>query len=119
MAGRRGVESFARRGAETQILRGADRPVSIEELHTIVFYEYVPDIVQRRGPHRDAHLAWLQKWRSDGQLIAAGAVGDPPSGAILLLRADADADALREGDPYVKAGLVSSWRVEPWRVAVR
>lgn len=93
--------------------------MSIEEFHTVIFYEYVPDIVEKRGPHREAHLAWLQKWQSDGQLIAAGAFGDPPNGGLLLLRAGADADALCEGDPYVKAGLVSSWRAEPWRVVVR
>jgi hypothetical protein len=28
----------------------------------------------------------------------------------------ADADAFAREDPYVAAGLVTSWRVEPWTV---
>lgn len=85
----------------------------------IVIYEYVPDILERRGEHRDAHLAWLAQWQADGRLLGAGAFGDPPSGALFLLAADADAQAMIDGDPYVAAGLVVSWRIEPWTLAVR
>lgn len=85
----------------------------------ILIYKYVPDILERRGEHREAHLAWLAQWQADGWLIAAGAFGEPPSGALFLLAADADAQAMIDGDPYVNAGLVVSWRVEPWTLTVR
>lgn len=85
----------------------------------IVLYEYVPDIVQRRGEHREAHLEWLRQWQADGRLLAAGAFGTPPSGALFLLRQDAEAQAMIDGDPYVRAGLVVSSRIEPWTVSVR
>lgn len=93
--------------------------MSIQERHVVVLYDYVPDIGQRRGPHREAHLAWLREWLSDGRLLAAGALGEPPTGGLFLLRADADAEAMVKGDPYVAAGLVSSWRAQPWNVPVR
>jgi uncharacterized protein len=76
-------------------------------------------VLERRAPHREAHLSWLADWHQDGRLLAAGALGDPPVGALLLLRADADAQAMIEGDPYVAAGIVTSARVLPWKLAVR
>jgi len=93
--------------------------MGIEAEHLALFYEYVGDVTERRGPHREAHLAWLRQWQADGRLIAGGALGDPPSGALLLLRSDADAESLVSGDPYNSAGLIASWRVTPWKVPVR
>ncbi len=87
--------------------------------HLVVLYEYVADILERRGAHREAHLERLSRWRADGRLIAAGATGEPPSGALFILSPDADAQAMIDGDPYVAAGLVVSARIEPWSVSVR
>src|SRR5437764_16740 len=50
--------------------------------HLLLIYDYVPDIVERRGPHREAHLAYARSWKEDGRIVAAGATGDPPSGAL-------------------------------------
>jgi uncharacterized protein YciI len=90
-----------------------------ERLHLLI-YDYVPDIAERRGPHRDAHLALLRRWKDAGRVVMAGAMGDPPSGGVIVLRIGdpAEAEALLEEDPYVTAGLVASWRVEPWNVVV-
>lgn len=86
----------------------------------VLFYDYVPDILERRGPHRDGHLARLREWAADGRMVAAGALGDPPTGAAIIFRVDdpSEIDAYVAGDPYVAAGLVTSWRVEPWALAV-
>ena len=46
----------------------------------------------------------------------AGPVGDPPSGAVIVFRVGADAEAFAGEDPYVAAGLVTARRVEPWAV---
>jgi uncharacterized protein YciI len=87
-------------------------------VHQLLFYDYVPDILERREPHREAHLAHAQSWKADGRIVMAGALGDPPHGAAFVFRLD-DAEAVRpfvEADPYVAAGLVTDWRVEPWKV---
>jgi uncharacterized protein YciI len=81
-------------------------------------YEYVEDIVERRAPHREAHLAWIARWKEDGQLVMAGAVGDPPTGGLLVFRDGADVEAFARDDPYAAAELVTAWRVEPWNVVV-
>ncbi len=81
-------------------------------------YEYVPDILERRAPHREAHLAHVAAWHDRGELVIAGALGDPPRGAFFAFDVE-DAARLAEfvtGDPYVEAGLVTGRRIEPWTV---
>lgn len=87
--------------------------------HTLV-YEYVPDILERRAPHREAHLAVLRDLHERGALLLAGATGDPVSGALFVFRGSgpAPAEAFVAADPYVAAGLVSAHRIETWTVAV-
>ena len=89
-------------------------PEPLQLLH----YDYVEDVVERRGPHRGDHLALVARWHDDGRIVMAGAVGDPPHGALFVLRASdpAAAEAFMAEDPYVAAGLVRDWRVEPWNV---
>ena len=82
----------------------------------LLFYDYVPDIVDRRGPHREAHLALIARHKEEGDLLLAGAVGDPPTGGLLVFTADADAEAFAREDPYVVNGLVTEWRTAPWMV---
>ena len=88
-----------------------------ERLH-LLFYDYVPGIVERRAPHRAAHLELLRRWRDEGRLVMAGAVGDPPTGALFVLRIDdpREAEGFVGEDPYGQAGLVTAWRVDPWTV---
>lgn len=79
-------------------------------------YDYVEGIVELRVPHREGHLKLIEDFAGDGQLVMAGAVGDPPHGGLLVFRSDEAAEAFVAADPYVEAGLVSARRVEPWNV---
>lgn len=84
---------------------------------TILTYEYVEDILERRKPHRDGHLAHIKQWSDERGLVLAGATGDPPSGALFVFEGDrAEVEAFAAADPYLTAGLVSASRVEPWTV---
>ena len=86
--------------------------------HWLLIYDYVEDILDKRGPHRDAHLAHARAQKEDGKIVMAGATGDPVAGAVFVWT-DRDAiDAFVEQDPYVQAGLVTGWRVEPWNVVI-
>jgi uncharacterized protein len=86
--------------------------------HFLLLYEYVPDIVERRGPHRPSHLGLVRRWKDDGRIEIAGALGDPPRGAAFAFRVagEADVEEFVAADPYVAAGLVASRRVERWNV---
>ena len=88
--------------------------------HQILFYDYVSDVLARRDPHREAHLTLLRAERDAGRVVMAGAVGDPVSGAMFVFRgADPEpAEAFARRDPYMEAGLVTAWRIEPWNVVV-
>ncbi len=84
---------------------------------TVLTYEYVEDILERRKPHRGEHLAHVQRWSAERGLVLAGATGEPPSGALFIFEADrAEVEAFAAADPYGAAGLVSAARVEPWTV---
>ena len=84
----------------------------------LLVYEYVEDMVERRAPFRDGHLALVAEWHADGRLVMAGGVGDPPAQGLLVF--DVDDPAVVEefvaADPYGPPGLVVSHRVEPWTV---
>jgi uncharacterized protein YciI len=86
-----------------------------ELLHLLV-YEYVEDMAERRAPHRDGHLALIQRYRSEDRLAIAGGIGVPVHGGLLAFREAADAEAFAAEDPYKAAGLIVSSRVEPWAI---
>jgi uncharacterized protein YciI len=92
--------------------------MTLGDQHWILFYEYVEDILERRGPHREAHLERVRARREAGDLLMAGALGDPPHGAAFVFRGaePVSIEAFVEGDPYVQAELVRSWRLEHWNV---
>lgn len=82
----------------------------------LLAYDYVEDVLERRAPHREAHLALVREYHADGRLVIAGAVGDPPTGALFAFREAADAEEFATRDPYGAAGLVTAHRVERWTV---
>jgi uncharacterized protein len=89
-------------------------------LHHLLLYDYVDDILERRAPHREGHLGYARRWKDEGKLVAGGAIGDPPHGGVLVFKVDdpAEVEAFAGEDPYVREGLVTAYRVEPWNVVV-
>lgn len=86
--------------------------------HRILLYDYAPDVLERRAPHREAHLARIAEWIGGQGMLSAGALGDPPTGALFVF-GDVPEDAVAEfadGDPYLAARLVTARRILPWTV---
>lgn len=88
--------------------------------HLLLNYTYVPDILEKRGPYREAHLAGAQKKLEAGKLVCAGAVGAPPSGATFLFKniSREEVEQFVKDDAYVQNGLVTAWAIEPYTVVV-
>lgn len=88
-------------------------------MHYLLFYDTVPDYLERRKPYRKEHLARAEKAHKEGLLVMAGAL-QPPEGAVLVCRADSAApvEDFAKSDPYVKHGVVKSWRVREWAVVI-
>lgn len=86
--------------------------------HIVLFYDYVADVLERRAPHRDAHLARIADGVADGRIVMAGALGAPPTGAAIVFSdiPVSEIEAFAEADPYVTAGLVTGRRIVPWTV---
>jgi uncharacterized protein YciI len=84
---------------------------------------YAIAIVRYRKPleevlvHVDPHRAYLRDLKARGILVASGPL-EPRYGGALLLRvpdggADATLLAIRDGDPFVRAG-VAQYELLPW-----
>jgi hypothetical protein len=89
-------------------------------MHYLLMYETAPDYLERRGAFRAEHLALAWQAQARGELVLAGALADPVDGAVFLFQgaSPAAAEAFAAADPYVKNGLVKSWRVRPWTTVV-
>ncbi len=84
---------------------------------------YVIAVVRYRKPLEeilkvvDAHRAYLRELKARGTLVASGPL-EPRFGGALLLRfpdgtPDAALLAVRDGDPFVQAGL-AQYELLPW-----
>jgi uncharacterized protein YciI len=82
-------------------------------------YDAVEGFREKRMPFRDAHLALVREAHARGEIVMAGAVGDPIDQALLVFRADSPdvAERFARADPYV-TGLGLNWKVRPWHVVV-
>jgi uncharacterized protein YciI len=89
-------------------------------MYYLLFYDFAENAVERRAPFREAHLTLASESVAKGTLLLGGAFAEPVDGALLVFEADDEATVLEfvRRDPYVANGIVTSWRVRPWTVAV-
>jgi len=87
-------------------------------MYYLLIYDFVPDYLERREAHRDAHLALANAAVEKGGLLLAGALVDPADKGLLLLQGESPAVAERfaASDPYVHEGIVTRWEVRPWNL---
>ena len=83
-------------------------------------YEVVDGFPDKRAPFRDEHLRLVRAAHARGDIVLAGALGDPPAAALLIFRAESPAAAedFARNDPYTREGLVVQWKVRRWHVVV-
>ena len=83
-------------------------------------YKTVDDFVNRRLPFRAEHLRLVHDAHQRGEIAWAGALGEPPDGALLIFHIETAsiAEEFARTDPYVINGLVVEWRVRPWHLVV-
>ena len=85
-----------------------------------LLYHTVDSFVTRRTPHREEHLRHVKEAHGRGELLLAGALGDPADRALIVFRSPdrGAAERFARHDPYVTKGLVTRWEVQPWAVVV-
>ena len=85
----------------------------------VLTYEVVEDFVNKRTPFRPAHLQEVRDAHARGELVMAGALGEPAEAMLVFRSGDRSvAEEFATNDPYVKSGLVKTWKVRPWTVVV-
>ena len=89
-------------------------------MYWLLYYDVAADYIERRAQFREAHLALAESNHRRGFLVLGGALEDPVDGAVLVFRADdiAVVESFVRDDPYVREGLVTSWRIRRWNVVV-
>lgn len=89
-------------------------------MHFLLFYDYAPDYLERRGEFRNEHLKLAWQAQERGELILGGALADPPDRGVLLFQSDsADVpERFAKNDPYVKNGIVTVYTVRPWTTVI-
>jgi uncharacterized protein YciI len=89
-------------------------------MHYLLFYDYSPDYLERRGQFRGEHLklAWAAAER--GELVLGGVLADPVDTGVLLFAGDSPdvVERFVAADPYMANGLVVSYRVRRWDTVV-
>jgi uncharacterized protein len=89
-------------------------------MHYLMFYDFTPDYLERRGQYRAEHLelAWAANER--GELMLGGALANPADGAVLLFKCDSPSvpERFAQDDPYVQNGLVTRWHIRAWTTVV-
>jgi len=83
----------------------------------VSFYDVAPGVSAKLMEHFTAHRLRLDEFHARGELIAAGPLGSPPTGAMAIFASRESAEAFIRGDPFVVNGLVAAWRVVEWNAA--
>lgn len=89
-------------------------------MHYLLRYRYVEGIDSLREPYRDEHLRRLWEQADAGHVVIGGGAGDPVSEGIIVWSVD-DPTVIHDfvtGDPYMTAGLITSYDVVPWRTVI-
>ncbi len=89
-------------------------------MHFLLIYDLADDYLQRRQDFRAAHLELAWQAKEQLGLVLAGALAEPADQAILMFECDSPdrVEFFAKADPYVKNGLVKSWRVRQWNTVV-
>lgn len=85
----------------------------------VLTYDVVDDFVNKRTPFRPAHLQEVREAHQRGELVMAGALGEPAEALMVFRVGDKSVvERFATNDPYVKSGIVKKWKVRPWTVVV-
>ena len=86
-------------------------------------YEYIPDVLEKRGPYREGHIALAKKMIEENKCLSGGPTGEPnmevPTGALFIFTDLESAKQYAANDPYVENGIVTKFSIEEWNVVVQ
>mmetsp|Transcript_10844 Transcript_10844/g.24600 ORF Transcript_10844/g.24600 Transcript_10844/m.24600 type:complete len:144 (-) Transcript_10844:371-802(-) len=107
----------------TLLRRGYGRSASaLQATKYLLKYDYVPDVLEKRGPYREQHIVLANRFIDEGSCLSGGPTLDVgtevPKGALFVFTDAGSARKYAEGDPYVANGIVKEYCIEEWNVVV-
>ena len=89
-------------------------------MHYLLIYDLVPDHFERREELRDENLELGWDFHDKNVPILGGPLKEPADQTFLLFQSNCpeSSEKFARHDPYVKNGIVKSWKVRPWITVV-
>mmetsp|Transcript_7094 Transcript_7094/g.11570 ORF Transcript_7094/g.11570 Transcript_7094/m.11570 type:complete len:141 (+) Transcript_7094:81-503(+) len=85
-------------------------------------YEYIPDVLDKRGPYREGHLGLAKEMAEAGTCVSGGPFTPPgsdvPNGALFVFTTKEAAEKFAAEDPYIDGGIVTKSTISEWTVAI-
>jgi uncharacterized protein YciI len=101
--------------------KGATKPLAA--MNYLLKYEYIPEVLEKRGPYREGHLNLAKKMIAEDKCLSGGPSGEPgaevPSGALFVFTDLESAQSYADNDPYVANGIVTKYSIEEWNVLLQ
>mmetsp|Transcript_23487 Transcript_23487/g.32939 ORF Transcript_23487/g.32939 Transcript_23487/m.32939 type:complete len:129 (-) Transcript_23487:223-609(-) len=121
-----GISSLGRASITALLASSPKRQISsttaLGATRYLLSYDYIPDVLEKRGPFREGHLGLAKKLIEDGKCLSGGPTGEPgmevPKGALFIFTDEESAKGFVEEDPYVSGGIVTAHSIEEWNVVV-
>ena len=122
------VAFLSNQSPTTPVTRKAIRSISqsttsLAATNYLLKYEYVPDVLEKRGPYREGHLNLAKKLVDEGKCLSGGPSGEPnvevPTGALFVFTDLESAQTYAKEDPYVQNGIVTNYSIEEWNVVIQ
>jgi len=90
----------------------------------VLRYDYVPDVLEKRGPYREGHLGLAKQMIQDGKCVVGGPFAETaspsnPTGAYFLFTSAEAAQEFADKDPYGSGGIVTKYSIVEWSVALQ
>lgn len=86
-------------------------------------YDYIPDVLEKRGPYREGHLGLAQQLIDEGRCLIGGPTGpvgmEVPTGALFLFTDVEAAQQFVKDDPYVSGGIVTGHEIQEYNVVLQ
>ncbi len=81
----------------------------------VMWGSYCENVMEKRAPHRQAHLDGLAQQKESGVLVTLGPTKDATMVfGIYEAPDEATVKALVEGDPYWKNGIWTEYQIREW-----
>ena len=88
--------------------------------YILLTLDYVDNMLDKRGPYREEHIAGSQKAFEEGKCAMAGALTDPVDTGVFVFKnvGKEYVENFVQNDAYYKAGLVKNHSIRSWMVVV-